>query len=284
MSVAVSCNLPDGVILGVDSAVTVPGGDNSVLKVYENAQKIFQLGDLPIGIASYGLAALDNRSLGSYLSEFENDVLRKKLRNRLHHYTVKGVTEWLREFFLTVFTNNVIPSYEKKFDVKFTKINDDEKPILGLIVAGFSKGSYSSEVWDIVIPVSEKKNSAVERKKPGVFGVDLYAKFDPISRYIKGFDPDSAHELIEYAKSLIPKENYTKEVKDKFEEILVKNAYKIHYDAMPIKEGLEHTKFLIQLVIGHHRYATGAPIVGGKIKMGKVSCKDRKFHLLEEIL
>jgi hypothetical protein len=57
MSVAVACNLSDGVIVGVDSAITI-GDAAAPAKVYEDADKLFGLGDLPIGIAFYGMAAL----------------------------------------------------------------------------------------------------------------------------------------------------------------------------------------------------------------------------------
>jgi hypothetical protein len=48
VSVAIACNLSDGVVLAVDSAVTVPDPTGAgVAKVYENAQKLFQLGESP---------------------------------------------------------------------------------------------------------------------------------------------------------------------------------------------------------------------------------------------
>jgi hypothetical protein len=58
LTVAISCNLSDGVNLGVDSAVTAPSPDGGVMKVYENAQKLFQVGERPIGVATYGLGVL----------------------------------------------------------------------------------------------------------------------------------------------------------------------------------------------------------------------------------
>jgi hypothetical protein len=70
VTVAVSCNPSDGVILGVDSAITLPAGA-SVIKVHENAEKLFQFADLPVAIAVYGLGTLGARSLGGFLREFE---------------------------------------------------------------------------------------------------------------------------------------------------------------------------------------------------------------------
>ena len=72
MSVAVSCNLSDGVVLAADSAVALRTA-GEIVKIYEPAEKLFPLGDRPIGMAVYGLAALGNRSIGSYLREFAAD-------------------------------------------------------------------------------------------------------------------------------------------------------------------------------------------------------------------
>ena len=92
MTIAVACNLAEGVVLGVDSAVTL-GDSVTVLKVYENAEKLFQLGKKPIGIATFGIAAIGARGIGSYIREFElldpNSVVSQPS-------TVKDVVEALR--------------------------------------------------------------------------------------------------------------------------------------------------------------------------------------------
>jgi len=69
MTVAVFCNLSEGVILGVDSAASFPG-PGGVAKVYENAEKLFQLANRPIGVAVFGLGGLGTRSIGCYLRKF----------------------------------------------------------------------------------------------------------------------------------------------------------------------------------------------------------------------
>src|SRR5665213_3202490 len=71
MSVAVTLSLSDGLIVGVDSAVTISFGPGRT-NVYEDAEKIFQLGEKRIGIAIFGLAGIGDRSIGSYIREFES--------------------------------------------------------------------------------------------------------------------------------------------------------------------------------------------------------------------
>ena len=50
---------------------------------------------------------------------------------------------------------------------------------------------------------------------------------------------------------------------------------------MPIEEGIAHVKFLVDLAINHHRYAVGAPIVGGQARVGLVTYKGEQFKILE---
>lgn len=69
MTVAVACNTPEGIILGTDSMNTLSDEQGRVLKTYENAIKIFQLGNKPIGIATYGAGSIGNRIIGTYVRE-----------------------------------------------------------------------------------------------------------------------------------------------------------------------------------------------------------------------
>jgi hypothetical protein len=105
MTVAISCNLSEGVILGVDSAVTVPVGNH--YKIWEHAQKLFQMGDRPIGAAIYGLAGLGDRSIGSYFREFQEkdpgDVLKSK-------NDVADVVEAVRIFMHAAYHATVVPA------------------------------------------------------------------------------------------------------------------------------------------------------------------------------
>jgi len=53
------------------------------------------------------------------------------------------------------------------------------------------------------------------------------------------------------------------------------------FDAMPINRGIEYVRFLVQLVISHHQFAVGAPIVGGSPRMGVVTYKGGGFRIFE---
>ncbi len=277
MTVAVSCNLSDGVILGVDSAVTLPSV-NGIVKVYENAAKLFQLGDKPIGIAVFGMGALGNRTLGSYIREFEltgyKDVVKKG-------YKLRDIVEALRVFFMRRYKETIIPEFEAQTGLKFGDVPMEHRPAFGLVIGGFSDRAYLSETWLVSIPHHENPNSAELQRGEGNFGTNWFATFEPIRRYIKGFDPALLDELLGYVQGIVGRPFADEEIMH-MQQIIGNHEYQIPFIAMPIEEGIAHTRFLVELAINHHRFAVGAPIVGGKAKLGMVTYKGDKFQLLDE--
>jgi hypothetical protein len=273
VTVAVSCNLSEGVILGVDSATTLLAGGN-VGKVYENADKLFQLNNSPIGIAVYGLGGLGSRSIGSYLREFE---VTKSLSCQK---AIPDLVEDLRHFYLDHYMAEIAPALEKQHGKPFDQLTPDQVPALGLIVGGFSPGAYLSEVWNVEIPANRDPGSATRSKGQGEFGTNWFALADPIRRYVKGYDLALMEEVTNYFKTILGRDLAATEIQGII-DIMAKHEYGIPYGAMPMEEGVAHTRFLVQLVIGHHRYAMGAPVVGGKVRIGRVSYRGEPFQIIE---
>jgi len=277
LTVAVSCNLSDGVILGVDSAISISNPQGAVLKVYEDAEKLFQLGEKPIGVSTFGMGMFGSRAIGSYIREFElanpNNVLSTQS-------TVRDVVEELRKFFLQKYQNIVVPMVQKATKKKFEEIPDDKKPILGLVVGGFSSNAFLSEVWLILIPLHNTPWSAQLKRPPGNFGSDWYSLHQPIHRYFKGYDQRLLGEITNYITQ-IKGSSLTPQEKQQLLQIVSKYEYQVPFPAMPIQQGVKLVKFLIELVINHYRFAIGAPIVGGKAHIGLVTYKSKKFKIIE---
>lgn len=278
MTVAVSCNLADGVILGVYSAVTLTDPKTrNVVKTYENAEKLIPLANNPIGIACYGLGGMGARSIGSYIAEFESTnptgILTKVS-------TMKDIVEELRRFFLQKYQKLVVPQVEKHTKKKFEEIPDRQKPLIGLAIGGYSHGAYLAEVWELLIPLHQKQNSARLRRPQGSFGGDWFALNEPIFRYFKGYDRGLLRDMKDYFTK-IRGSKFTKKEEKEISTILAKYEYPVAFGILPIKEGIAHVKVLVEMVINHHRFALGAPIVGGKAHIGAVTYKGKEFQILE---
>jgi hypothetical protein len=255
-------------IIGVDSAVTVADA-NGIRKVFEDGEKLFQLAD-KIGVAAHGLGGLEGRSIGSFVHEFE------LAHPGIDRLPISDVVESLRAFFMNVY----VQFAEKVFGVPFDQIPADQKGILGLIVGGFSPSAFLSEAWEIQIPFHSQAGSARQICRPGEFLVSWFATFDPIERYLLGFDRGLLAELSTYVEGLLGRPLTADEING-FNPIRDKYGYRIMLDSMPIQAGVEYVRFLVQLVIQHYRFTSPHPVVGGRAKLGVVTYKEENFRLLE---
>ncbi len=283
MTVAISFNLSDGVILGVDSAVTVTAGDNHV-KIWENAEKLFQLGAKPIGAAIYGLAGFGDRSIGSYLREFE-------LSNPRNVLTVENeladVVEQLRLFLNEKYQAIIVPAIQAAGRDFEQELQAGTVPAVGVVVGGYSSGQYLPEVWQIVIPYHTNPNSSLQRFARGNTGVSWYSMYEPIVRYINGYDANLVEELKAYVRGMLARD-FTAVETAEMDAIIGKYQYKVSFASMPIAQGIEYVKFLVDLAINHYHFSSGlehAPltekVVGGRARLGVVTYKGGSFKILD---
>lgn len=264
-------NLSDGVVMAVDSATTMFSGPGAISKVFLNADKLFQLGKLRVGIATYGVAALHGRTIGSFISEFTGD----KANADLPELNLKEICERLRKFFFGYYRSFAEKIHSKPFE----EIPDNLKGLLGLVVGGFSPGSFQSEVYEIQIPTHSTEGSALQRNAPGVYGMSWFASSIPINRYLQGLDPQMGVKIRSLFEAILARALSQEEV-DKFLAVIKEHEYQINYEGLPIQSGIACAKFLVDLVIGHYTFVETHPIVGGKAKIGVVTYSHDAFAIL----
>jgi hypothetical protein len=267
MSVAVLCNLSDGVIIGVDSALSV-WGTNGVDKVFEEGEKLFRF-NKRIGIATFGLAGIAGRSVGSFLYEFE------RTHTDLDEKTLEQIVQSLREFFRAKYVEFAELVYQQPFDEITTEFTN-----LGILVAGYSPSSFLSEAWEIRIPEHKTPGSARAVYKPGDFGLAWFATSEPIERYLYGISVAGLFEIAGYVEGLLGR-SLTPDEHQQLLEIRRKQGYQIMTDSMPIQTGVSYVKFLVDYVITHYRFTQRHPIVGGKSKIGVITYRNDDFHITE---
>jgi hypothetical protein len=278
MSIAISCNLSDGVVMGVDSAIALTGRVEGpegplpglpVLKVYKNAEKLFPLCDLPMAIATFGMGMLGQRTLESYVREFEKEY---DWGNGLRTDTVEGVARKLRDFFEKPYREIL----EREYGKKLNELIDAQRPLLGLAVAGFSPSQALSEVWEVLLPRDLSPTSVKQIRKRGEFGTTWSANFAPIQRLIKGYDQRLLDELLGYFA-----QRHNVKVDDKVQQdigaLVQKHESRIPYQAMPIEEGIDHVRYLLDVVISHTRFVIGAPICDGPVRLAVVTLEGVKW-------
>lgn len=274
MSVCVACNLSDGVIIGVDSATTI-GDPLNPIKIYSGVDKLFSLGTYPIGLATFGVASIGGRTIASWAAEFSSSLSSSLSAD----YTMAEVAEAVRSFFFKQYDEYILKPLEAA-QVDPTEKKDLHPPLLGLVLGGFSQNSFQSEVWYILLPFHREPNSALCQLPPGQYASAWYASMAPIHRYTKGFDNAALQGLVDYIGEI--REPLTQDELAEFNLRAAKAEFSFVFPGMPIAKGVEYVRFLIELVIGHHKFAAGDPIVGGDCKVGFVTFKKDEFKIVTE--
>jgi len=272
VTLAVSCNLSDGVVVGVDSAFTVSMGGTT--KVYDSADKLFALGTKPIGVAMYGAGEFGGRVIGNYMAEFEAkhpEVARADAE-------LAVVAETLRAFFHERYMTIVAPALEKSKGKPFADIPETERPGLGLVIAGFSPGQYLSEVWNVLIPNHINVGSAIRVAGQGEFNSNWFALYEPIFRYWWGYDPRVVEDVANYIGTI--RAPLTDPEKVGFVNAFGQRQYLFPVGMMPMPVAVEFVKFLVGLVISHHRFEIAASGVGGLARVGIATYRGGPFKIV----
>jgi hypothetical protein len=258
--------------MAVDSAVTNFDAKGEISKVFLDADKIFRPKEMRVGIATYGVASLHGRTIGSFIREFSAN----RGNDDLENLELREVVERLRKFILAYY----ISYLEQIHQLPFDQIPENKKGQLGLVVGGFSSGSLQSELWEIVVPAHWTENSAVQHFGPGQYGCRWFALATPIERYANALDPRLSAKLAQIFEEILGRP-LTEEDKAKFWAAINECRYRFNFDGMPIQSGIDCARFLVDFVLGHYRFAETHPIVGGSVRIGVVTYDQNAFRVLE---
>jgi hypothetical protein len=261
VTIAINLKINDGLVLAADSASTLlgasPMGGAGVVKVYNNANKIFNLHKgLPIGAITWGAGNIGLASIST---------LAKDLRNRLagedrdHHdwhvdprnYTVREVAERVRAFMFEELYRRAYGSTQ-------------EKPPLGFVVAGYSSDATMAEEYSINVDQGECPPPRLLRNKDEV-GLTWSGQPEPISRLVMGFSP-ILPSVLEHQLG-VPSDQIPATM-----AILQQHlGAPLVQPAMPLQDAIDLAKFLVEVAINWTKFFPGAPTVGGPIELAAIS-------------
>jgi hypothetical protein len=180
INIAVKC--PEGIVLGADSLLTVRVGVATAPSAQvPGAKKLFQMGNAPAGVLLNGATAIKGQTIEDIIAEFSE--------------TLGGDTA-------TNFDLEVVANELKDFVTGKFKGNEESR--LQLIVGGYSRakaGLRYGELYTIDWP-----GGAVDNPYSGDagFGVVIGGQFDPVYRWLFGFDRTTANNLLTPARGDTP--------------------------------------------------------------------------------
>lgn len=291
MSIIVSLTVPDGVIVGVDSAASLSGirpelksledilppsvarwSKGPLMKVYGGADKLFGLGERPVGVATYGTPMIADRWMGSYLHEFvstdPDGVLSRKT-------TVEEIAEALSGFFVKLYETVVKPFVQDFRKQPFEQIPTKDLPGFGFVIAGYSANIYWPEVFHVFVPTTVKPQLM---RKQRDLSLNWFGEAEPIERYFKGYSQTLVASLLEqfekiHGSALSEQETAT------INMLLAKHEYPSTASLMPVSVGIEYVRFLLELMTNHYRFDVGIPPVIAPLSIGKATYASNRFEI-----
>ena len=257
MSIVVTVKVPEGLVLATDSASTltiIGGGQTGVAMIYNNANKLMQLADYPIGVAVWGAGNMGARTVISFIEEFENKL--DPYESAKDNLSVGRTAEGLKAFLMDRYENQ-----------KLNELPPGQQPRIGVVVAGYSANEFLPEHYIFNVP--EGKFKAVRpntQEGSPEFGADWSGLYDAIFRLHHGYDP----RVINIFKKL----GVSDEVINKAKEIIGKDIqYPVAFGAMPLRDALAYAEYVVNTVIGRYRFVVGSPLCGGPVDIAAISRK-----------
>jgi hypothetical protein len=256
MTICVSVRTAEGLVLAADSATILQGdvdvgGAKSlqILQTFNYATKVAQVGDLPMGVMTWGIGTINSRSIQSLVMEFEFDY---KVRGK---FSVRTVADALLRF--------ISARYRTAFP------SPTQLQTLGLFVGGYSDGEFFSEQMSCELPADTTWTPIRSRTADGTqdFGANWFGATDALVRLIRGFDPTSLDKLVESGAPIEAVQAWVDSGAA---------ALPIVFDGMPLQDAIDFAEWATMVVIGRWRFGLGTALVGGDVDIAVI--RPRSFN------
>lgn len=263
VSVVIVVKVSEGLVLGADSASTLhgtmrdPAGNqqSGILKTFRNARKLLQIGDFPIGVLTWGHAFIGQRTVESLIREWEHGANWRSIES----YRDKGSTYQVKEC-----AEKLSRHLFKAYDHEFKEVATDDRPPLGVLVAGYSEGKFFPEIWRFIFP--NDGTGEVHNQRPDVdgrpdFGASWFGVHDAIVRLHYGRD-NFGLQLIADKFEIDPKELH---------ELLLPLQYVVPFAHMPLQDAIEYANYMLNVEIGRFRFTLGPELCGGEVELAAIT-------------
>ena len=248
MTIVTCVKVRDGLVLGTDSMAHIQRG-GVFLRSFEHATKLFQVRDLPMGVMSYGLGNVGNRSIESLMREFGKTL-------KANQKSVNVVGKALFAFM------------KKQYDAHAEALPEGEElPGLGFYLAGYSPGQVFAEQREFRLPGDSKQSVPLEEEEFGAAWRGVDAPFFRLSMgygflvrarlEAAGLDEDVASTLL-----------------DDLEIDVV-------FDGMPVQDAVDYATFILNTTIGYTTFSMSLSPCGGPLQVATI-LPDNGYEWLAE--
>jgi hypothetical protein len=242
-------------VLAADSATSFFDNDGKAVKVYNNANKIFNLVKVwPVGAMTYGSGSIGVASIGTLSKDLRQllDPASNDQRFALdpNNYTIEEVATKAKSFL---------------FDQCFRAAYPDGSPgyFMGYRVCGYSSGATLPEVWEFRI--GENDIYGPDRVyEDDHFGVRWAGETEALDRLILGV----GSRFVEALEQMGVEHNAAREV---HAETIGKLYAPLYLPAMPIQDAIDLAEFLADTAAKFTQFSLRAATVGGPIEVATIT-------------
>ena len=257
MTIVVSVRANDGIVLATDSATSFVDANGQVVKVYNNANKLFNLVKIwPIGAMTYGAGSIGAVSISTLSKD-----LRKKLTPILDApvdanfvlnqdtYTVEEVAEKAKTFFHDAYTQAYpvpVPNF-----------------FLGYRVCGYSANDALPEAWEIRITQNGAEGPDQLYAADG-FGPRWAGETEAIDRLVLGVG-SKIYDALEQGGM----DHATAHAKG--DDLVSRMRAELYLPAMPIQDAIDLAKFLVDAASRFAHFTLRPATVGGPMEVATIT-------------
>jgi hypothetical protein len=257
MTIVVTVKINDGIVLASDSATTFSDQQGAAVKIYNNANKVFNLvKGLPIGGLTWGAGGIGAASI----STISKDLRRRFAGQDPHHgdwkldvenYTMQHVAEMSRRFI-----------FEELYKGEYGE-NPPTRYFLGYKVAGYSAGAPLPELWHFTISEGTCDPPIMVRGQAD-FGPNWDGECEAMDRLLLGVGVNFRNVLLGEG---LPAEQVETAVKT----IIGKLAVPVVLAAMPIQDAIDLATFMVETTIRFVRFNMRAETVGEPVEVAVIT-------------
>lgn len=256
MTIVVSVRVNDGIVLAGDSATSFTDANGNVVKVYNSANKLFNLVKVwPIGAMTYGAGSIGAASIST---------LSKDLRRRLDPRTSTDPTYTLDQSAYTV-QDIAIKARRFLYDQCFLTEYPQGVPryFLGYRVCGYSAGADLPEAWEIRI-LGDRCEGPERLYEDDHFGPRWAGETEALDRLILGCGSKTTDALIQLGlDASVAQQTYL--------ELCTQLGAHLFLPAMPIQDAIDLAHFLADTAARFTQFSLRAATVGGPIEVATIT-------------
>lgn len=272
----------DGIVLAADSASTLtvsvaPGTIAGVAKVYNNANKIFNLyKGKSIGCVVFGAGSIGNSSIGTLIKDLRAALMDKKKREKLE--ADLGI-----KFNPEDYTMEQVAGIVSKF---ISRECAKQPPVvqatlgIGLFLAGYSSVGNLGESWSVDFKAGQPVAPKLVRPSDQA-GINWGGQSDVLQRIVIGFTPNLYQVLAEVSGAPGQPPVTAEQLFAQLNQLLMTRlGAPLVFPPTPIQDAIDLARYLAYSAVMFSRFLPGASVVGGPIDIAAIT-KHEGFKWIE---